>query len=83
MKLQKTTLRLALLGFALTLCVFASQGRATAATCKDGDTRFIPNGSCCVVSGRLYGEEKGQSCLFGVWTDNGAFECEGFCPPPD
>lgn len=83
MKLPKTTLRLALLGCALTLCVLASQGRVTAAICKDGSTRFIPDGRCCSSPHGLLGEQKGQSCIFGVWTDNGLFECEGVCPPPD
>jgi hypothetical protein len=79
MKLSKPTLRLALLGCALTLCVLASQGRVTAAVCKDGDTRFVFTSCCSGPGGSILAEMKGQSCLFGVWTDNGLSECAGPC----
>jgi hypothetical protein len=79
MPLPKSTLRLALLGCALTLCVLASQGRLTAATCKDGATRFVFVGCCSGPNGSILAEQKGQSCLFGTWTDNGLSECGGPC----
>ncbi len=79
MQLPKTVLRLALLGCALTLCVLASQGRVTAAACKDGDTRFVFDGCCTGPGGSILEEKKGQSCIFGTWTDNGASECAGPC----
>ncbi len=80
MKLPKVTLRLALLGFTLALCVFASQGRGTAATCTDGDTRWVFADACCSSPVGILAEKKQQSCIFGVWTDNGKVKCEGPCP---
>jgi hypothetical protein len=80
MKLSKPTLRLALLGSALVLCVLASGGRVTAATCNDGDTRFVFTGNCCLTPNGILAQKKGQSCINGVWTDNGARECSGPCP---
>jgi hypothetical protein len=82
MPLPKSTLRLALLGCALTLCVLASQGRVSAGTCKDGNTRFVFNGCCNGPDGFILAEQKGQSCLFGTWTDNGLSECGGPCFVP-
>lgn len=79
MKLSKPTLRLALLGSALVLCVLASGGRATAAVCNDGDTRYVPTGQCCYTPNGILDKKKEQSCIFGVWTDNGAWECAGPC----
>jgi len=80
MKLSKPTLRLALLGSALVLCVLASGGRVTAATCNDGDTRFVFTGECCYTpDGGIFDKKEGQSCIFGVWTDNGSWECAGPC----
>jgi hypothetical protein len=81
MKLPQPTLRLALLGSALILSVLASQGRVTAATCTDGDNRFVFNDACCSSpDGGILAEKKGQSCIFGVWTDNGKIKCQGRCP---
>jgi hypothetical protein len=81
MKLSQPTLRLALLGCALTLCVLASPGRVTAATCQDGDNRYVFNDACCSSpDGGILAEKKGQSCIFGVWTDNGNIKCQGRCP---
>jgi hypothetical protein len=79
MKLSKATLRLTLLGFALILCVLASGRQATAAACDDGDTRFVPAGDCCYTPNGALFKKKGQSCIFGAWTDNGAWECVGPC----
>ena len=77
---MKTTLRLALLGSALVLCVLASGGRATAAACTDGATRFVEAGQCCLTPNGILDKKKEQSCINGVWTDNGAWECSGRCP---
>jgi hypothetical protein len=76
---MKTPLRLTLLGFALVLCVLASGGRATAAACTDGDTRYVSTGQCCYTPNGILDKKKEQSCIFGVWTDNGSWECVGPC----
>jgi hypothetical protein len=83
MKLSKPALRLALLGSALTLCALVSQGRGVAATCTDGDTRYVFNDACCSTPDGILEEKKGQSCIFGVWTDNGNIKCQGRCPVID
>lgn len=80
MKLSKPTLRLALLGSAMVLCALASQGRVTAAVCNDGDTRWVFADACCSSPDGIFEEKKQQSCVFGVWTDNGKLKCEGRCP---
>ncbi len=80
MKPSKPTLRLALLGSALVLCALASGGRSAAAACTDGDTRFVFTGNCCLTPNGILAQKKGQSCINGVWTDNGARECAGPCP---
>jgi hypothetical protein len=81
MPFPKAAFRLALLGCALILSVLASQSRLTAGTCKDGNTRFVFNGCCSSTGpdGLILAEMKGQSCLFGTWTDNGLSECAGPC----
>ena len=81
MKLSKPTLRLALLGSALVLSVLALGGRVTAATCHDGDTRYVVNGCCYTPNGALLKEFQ-QSCINGSWVDNGAWRCLGPCIPP-
>ncbi len=80
MKLSKPTLRLALLGSALVLCVLASGSRATAAACTDGDTRYVNTQSCCLTPNGILDKQKEQSCINGVWTDNGGWRCSGPCP---
>jgi hypothetical protein len=74
MKLSsKTVLRGALLVAALTLSALATSRPALAA-CTNGATQWVYNG-CCLNATRW----KGQSCIFGVWTDNGASKCSGLC----
>jgi len=44
------------------------------AACANGSNRWLYDGCC--ISHTKY---KGQSCIFGVWTDNGAVMCSGVC----
>jgi hypothetical protein len=74
MKLSsKTLIRGALLVSALTLSALATSRPALAA-CTNGSNQWVYDG-CCVSHTRY----KGQSCIFGVWTDNGAVMCSGLC----
>jgi hypothetical protein len=44
------------------------------AACTNGSNRWVYDG-CCISHTRY----KGQSCIKGVWTDNGAVMCSGVC----
>lgn len=70
---SKTLIRGILLVSALVLSVLATN-RPAVASCQDGATQWVYNG-CCLNATRW----KGQSCIYGVWTDNGAMKCSGLC----
>jgi hypothetical protein len=70
---RKIAVRAILLTSALTLSALAASRPAFAA-CTNGATRFVYDG-CCISHTRY----KGQSCIKGVWTDNGAIMCSGVC----
>ena len=74
MKLKPmTVVRGLLLVSALTLSSLATSRPALAA-CVNGSNQWVYNG-CCINTTKY----KGQSCIFGVWTDNGATMCSGVC----
>jgi hypothetical protein len=74
MKLKRMTLvRGVLLLSALALSAVATN-RPAFALCTNGANQWVYNGCC--GSRTLY---KGQSCIHGYWTDNGAIMCSGIC----
>jgi hypothetical protein len=74
MKLKRQTLvRGILLLSALALSALTTNRPAFAA-CTNGSNQWIYDG-CCGSHTHYYG----QSCIFGVWTNNGATMCSGAC----
>jgi hypothetical protein len=75
MKLKPmTVVRGILLVSALAASSLVTTSRPAFAACVNGSNQWVYNG-CCVNTTKY----KGQSCIFGVWTDNGASMCSGVC----
>jgi hypothetical protein len=70
---RKTVVRALLLTSALTLSAW-TVNRPAFAACVNGSNQWVYNG-CCISQTKY----KGQSCIFGVWKDNGATMCSGVC----
>ncbi|HEX4959760.1 MAG TPA: hypothetical protein VF173_02895 [Thermoanaerobaculia bacterium] len=76
--MSSKVVRSVLLAFVLVLSALAWNPPPALAACANGSTQFvIQPGVCC---GNNTQKWKGQSCLFGVWKDNGASRCQGACP---
>jgi hypothetical protein len=61
----------------LALSLLALGSKDALAACANGSTQWVRlGGQCCANNSQKY---KGQSCLFGVWHDNGATQCSGPC----
>lgn len=77
MKISSRALRLALLLVLVTLAGVAWGPSIALAACANGSNQFVIRpGVCCANNAQQW---KGQSCLFGVWHDNGAIQCHGPC----
>jgi hypothetical protein len=75
--LSSRIVRAALMTLAVTLSALAWGPPNALAACANGTTQWVRlGGVCCAVTQKW----KSQSCIFGVWTDNGAIKCEGSCP---
>jgi hypothetical protein len=70
---RKTLVRGMFLLSALALSTLALNGPAYAA-CTNGSNQWVYNGCCS-----SHTKYKGQSCIKGVWVDNGATMCTGVC----
>ena len=68
--------RAVLLVFALVLSALAWNPPPALASCANGSNQWVRLGGVCCISTQKW---KGQSCIFGVWTDNGATMCSGPC----
>jgi len=68
--------RAALLVFALILSALAWNPPSALAACANGTNQWVVMGGVCCATTQKW---KGQSCIFGVWTDNGATKCSGPC----
>ncbi|RPH56501.1 hypothetical protein EHM82_03220 [bacterium] len=76
MRISSKVVRSLLLALAVTLSALAWGPSNASAACVNGSNRYVRiPGVCCVNTQKW----KGQSCIFGVWTDNGATKCEGPC----
>jgi hypothetical protein len=80
MQISSKIVRAALLTLALALSWTALGHSLKAGECENGTNRYIYTGECCYAGASVYAKKAGQSCIFGVWTDNGAVKCEGPCP---
>jgi hypothetical protein len=69
---SKTIVRGLFLTLALVLSALTT--RPVFAACANGSTQWVYDG-CCISHTRY----KQQSCIKGVWTDNGAIMCTGVC----
>ncbi|MEA2603017.1 MAG: hypothetical protein QOF89_4009 [Acidobacteriota bacterium] len=75
--MSSRVVRAALLVFALVLCALAWNPPTALAACTNGTNQFVRDpGVCCGNGSQKW---NGQSCIFGVWTDNGAVRCSGAC----
>jgi len=69
--------RAILLVFALVLSALVWNPPPALAACANGSNQWVKlPGICCGLGTQKW---KGQSCIFGVWTDNGATTCNGPC----
>jgi len=68
--------RAALLACALVLSALVWNLPPALASCANGSTQWVIMGGVCCATTQKW---KGQSCIFGVWTDNGAVKCQGPC----
>lgn len=77
MSISVKAFRAAGLTLLLALGILAAGSKDALAACVNGSTQFVRlGGVCCANNSQKY---KGQSCLFGVWHDNGATQCSGPC----
>jgi len=74
--MSSRAVRAVLLVFALVLTSLAWSLPAALAACGNGTTQWVRLGGICCLNKQKW---KSQSCIFGVWTDNGATKCEGSC----
>jgi hypothetical protein len=76
MLISSKAVRSVLLALALTLSALAWGPSNASAACVNSSTRWVKiPGVCCTFTQKW----KSQSCIFGVWKDNGATKCEGSC----
>lgn len=79
MHLSSKALRNALLTLALVLSALAWGPQAATAACSNGSTQWVRTSGCCYASTGYTQKWKWQSCIKGVWVDNGATKCSGAC----
>ena len=75
--MSSKVVRAFLLVFALVLSALAWNPPPVLAACSNGSNQFVREGGVCC--GNNSQKWNGQSCIFGVWTDNGAVRCSGPC----
>lgn len=74
--MSSRAVRALLLVFALALSALAWNPPTALAACANGSNQWVRLGGVCCINTQKW---KGQSCIFGVWTDNGATQCSGPC----
>lgn len=74
--MSSRAVRAALLVFALLLSALAWNPPTALAACVNSSTQWVRLGGVCCINTQKW---KSQSCIFGVWKDNGATKCEGPC----